>query len=349
MPQFLRYFYRFTYYYSLAFGLLRFEYDFHTYNIRPTTRVAAYAILVNLLIVALMPQQFKLDAMNFTRNPKARQLFQFLLTSLSLTRSVACVFILAVYWWRRHDIIALVIDFQRLFRIRVNYILHSSLSVRRFRFALLRKLLLVTVTDLSRLATAWRSGSWRDQQPVILVTIYLAILNQVVNHFFFGMCVLNFHLEALNDELQDIVDAATMLSAQRRVCPQNFPRRCANLINKFNALMARRRQLQRFADRLTAILGVQAGCVIFILYWYNVTLVYLVYSLMKPEGVLSVAMPLWSVVLFLIAGAAYCGDFLEVLIAFRRLRKNFSTCFSIMQTLSEVWQLNRYWERSVSM
>ncbi|XP_054091051.1 putative gustatory receptor 36c [Zeugodacus cucurbitae] len=324
MPLVLQYFYRFTYYYSLAFGLLRFEYDFHRGNVRPTFRVALYALLSNLLIVSLLPQQFKLDIVGIAHNSKARDLFQFLYVSLSLARSVACVLILALYWWRRHDVIALIIDFQRLVRVRAGHFPHSTVSVRRFRYALLRKLLFICATDMLRFLMAWHSGKWRDQQSIILMTIYFALLSQVVNHFFFGMCVLNFYLEALNEELQSIVDAVALLAAQRRLWPHNFPRRCARLINQFNELMATRQKLLCFADRLTVVLGAQSGCVIFVFYLYNVSMVYLLYSLTKPHEAVLLDMPPWAITCFLIVTAIYCADTLEVLFAFQRLQKNFA-------------------------
>lgn len=342
-------FYRLAYYYMLAFGLLRFEYDFRNNDVRRTRRVALYSLCVNLLMLSQIPQQFQMDISTYTQQSKARDIYQFLHSLIVLSRIFACLLILVFYWLRRYEIIALVADFLRLRRAQSRYLSPSASALRRFHFALLIKFSFSITGDLVRFLMSWRSTNWQDRIIMMFTAIYIGLNNQVFNHFFVVSRLINLYLETINSELQHLVSAASELNSQRIQRRHILPWRSAQLMNKFNALMSLRQKLQRFALRVNRLLGPQIAGVMLALYCYNVGVCYIIYSLMKPHEASLLDISAWNMVVLVFGTVVYIADVTEFLVISQRLRQNFGLCMPITLQLLELQQLEKNWDRSVNM
>ncbi|XP_067633162.1 putative gustatory receptor 36a [Eurosta solidaginis] len=327
--------------------MIRNEYDFQNDRIRPTRRIAVFAVVSNLWAFTQIPLQYEFDITGYVQQSKSSSLYVALYKSMAVVRTAGSIIILILYWWHRHEIAALLADFQRLRHNRLKIVTLSPMTVCGFRNALLRKIAFGWIAGVFRLLSTAHLHKWRDRYNFITVSFSLSIQSQVFNHIFLISCACNLYLEALNDEIRRIVNTLMASSGQEPLSLFQFRRRRRSLIRKFNSLIMTRKELQRNVAQFNKILGVQVFCVICSLYLYNIGIIYTIYSLTKPNEAKALQITSSEIAVFLFGNFMIFVDVAESVLAIKRLQANFTLFLPAMRKLLELRQLDDHWKRSL--
>uniref|UniRef100_A0A454A0Q5 Gustatory receptor n=1 Tax=Stomoxys calcitrans TaxID=35570 RepID=A0A454A0Q5_STOCA len=281
------------YYLSQILGIMPFCYDYGKGEIYTSTSVTVYSAVLSMTWFGLIPMMLRIDF--HSPNSISHDLHLKISAVICLVRFTAVLASVISQWFKRGQLMATLNKFHH---IREQFVskwpLHTKVE-QNLEHAIRSKFLWGFVANVGLFlgSTEFLRVELKLQNPweFILLAIMCNILNMVILHFYFCVIHVNALLEAINNEVKQILRDSKNLCHLRRlgyIPTAALERKSALLAENLYELANIQFELQRLTYRLNDVYDVQCACTMLTMYMNNVAVFYMFYMVMQHAYILKV-------------------------------------------------------------
>jgi len=289
-----------TYFTGRLSGVLNFEVDFKTGQIKVTKRATVCAACSHFAIIFLLTH-FLINAQAVVKIwniPNSLQ--EYVVMVLAGLRLISVFLALVSRWSKRRTFMQLSNSIRRQFSPKITpYI--QSIVISKFCSGVMAEAIQVIISLYTM-----------HNQQNISVTLGIwgyfclsPLLNVIIMQYFIAISIIRGCYNLLNEELQAIVAEAQSLNSKKT---KVFVKTCCRLADRLEKIAHSQFELQALTERLSRTYQVQVVCLIITYYSNLVGSSYFTFSNFKSEG-LPESFHIFVIVIYTVLNVSYLVDY----------------------------------------